>query len=42
MQLSCLLCLPSSLVGPCVPGVIEGSKDAALVSTKGEPRGTSY
>ena len=23
MQLSCLLCLPSGWVGPCVPGVIE-------------------
>ena len=42
MQLSCLLCLPSRWVGPCVPGVIEGSKDAALVWTKGEPRGISY
>ena len=35
MQLSCLLCLPSRWVGSCVPGVIEGSKDAALVWTKG-------
>ena len=42
MQLSCLLCLPSRWVGSCVPGVIEGSKDAALVWTKGEPRGISY
>ena len=42
MQLSCLLCLRSRWVGPCVPGVIEGSKDAALVWTKGEPRGISY
>ena len=42
MQLSCFLCLPSRWVGSCVPGVIEGSKDAALVWTKGEPRGISY
>ena len=42
MQLSFLLCLLSRWVGPCVPGVIEGSKGAALVWTKGEPRGISY
>ena len=42
MQLLPLLCLPSSWVGPCVPGVIEESKDAALVWTKDEPRGISY
>ena len=42
MQLSCLLCLPSRWVGPCVPSVIEGSKDAALVWIKGEPRKISY
>ena len=41
-QLSCLLGLSSRWVGPCVPGVIEGSKDAALRWTKGEPRGISY
>ena len=27
----CLLCLLSIWVSPCVPGVIEGSEDAALV-----------
>ena len=42
MQLSCLLCLLSGWVGPCVPGVIEGSEDAALVWTKDEPRRISY
>ena len=42
MQLSCLLCLPSRWVGPCLPGVVEGSKGAALVWTKCEPRGISY
>ena len=40
--ISCLLCPRSRWVGPCVPGVIEGSKDAALVWIKGEPRGISY
>ena len=28
---TCLSCLLSRLVSPCVPGVIEGSEDAALV-----------
>ena len=42
IQVLCLLCLPSRWVGSCVPGVIEGSKDAALVWTNGESRGISY
>ena len=28
---TCLPCLPSRWVSPCVPGVIEGSEDAVLV-----------
>ena len=42
MQLLCLFCLPSRWIGSCVSGVIEGSKDAALVWTKDEPREISY
>ena len=42
MQLSCLLCLPSRWIGPCIFGVIEGSKDAVLVWTKFESREIIY
>ena len=39
---ACLPCLPNRWVSPCVPCVIEGSKNAGLVWTKGEPSGISY
>ena len=42
IQLSWFLCLASRCVNPCIPDIIEGNKDDALVQTKGEPRGMSY
>ena len=35
---TCLPCLPSTWLSPCVPGVTDGSEDAALVQTKDDLR----